>query len=100
MGDIKKRADFQVGHIYKPYKDVARKDPAHWHNEYMIPIESHGRSKFTVISFNQARGADIGHTDSWSPFVRKSLFKDITDEIPNLRQKLILWIFEPTRRKG
>lgn len=96
---IVKRKDFQVGHIYTPWKDAARKDPAHWHNSYYIPIESHGRSKFTMLSFNKAWGAGKSHhTDSWNSFIRKSMFKDVSDD-PKVRRKIVTWILEPQRKK-
>lgn len=79
MPYLNRLKDFEVGKIYIPHKDIRRRDSAHWHNNYYIPVKHYGRSKMKVITINSEKGANITDTAKWSDFVRKSIFKDVTD---------------------
>jgi hypothetical protein len=87
---VVRRKNFEVGKIYKPYKDQYRRNPQHWHNSYFIPLKSLGKSNFLVVVVNEISGPDVGESKNWSSFVGKSLFQTKDDY---KHETVIKWIF-------
>lgn len=80
MAYLNRLRDLEIGRVYTPHKDVKRKSPGHWHNNYYIPLERVSAKDIKAITVNPSKPADVSVSDTWSDFVRRSMFKDITDD--------------------
>lgn len=95
MAYLNRLKDLEVGRVYTPHKDVKRKSPGHWHNNYFMPLERVTARHVKAISINQEKGVEISDSQNWSDFVQDSLFKDVTDETVVLK-KVLIAIFKNT----